>query len=159
MPAVTWAIRLVVCLAVHGCTSASGGAVELSWKLRTASGADQSFVDCDATGKLTDPNGNLFEGTGPLTDIRLQWQVGDRSGSADFPCFDNHGVTTFEVPSGQAQLSVEPICANDVPASMQTFIAPAPDQRTVIVGDTVSLGAVEIVVQVSSCNLQACICQ
>ena len=37
-------------------------------------------------------------------------------------------------------------------------IAPAPERRMVIAGDTVSLGAVELVLQVSSCNQQPCIC-
>src|ERR1700759_4155702 len=46
-----WAIRVVaiaLCLAVHGCDSVHGGAVELSWKLRPASsGQLEKFVDCD----------------------------------------------------------------------------------------------------------------
>jgi hypothetical protein len=55
-------------------------------------------------------------------------------------------------------LSVSPICAGG-PAAPDTYTAPAPVQRTVNVGDTVSLGAVELILQVSSCELQPCICQ
>ena len=50
-----------------------------------------------------------------------------------------------------------------VHALTTTYIAPAPEQRAVIVGNTVSLGAVELIVEMSSCGdrpgEQACICQ
>ena len=42
------------------------------------------------------------------------------------------------------------------PATAASYIAPAAEQRRVIVGDTVSLGAVEIVVVVTSCDDQPC---
>ena len=158
---VACAIRVAIvtlCLAVHGCDSVNGGAVELSWKLRPASSAlSNKFVDCDP--------GSDEQGRRPVTQIRLNWQVsvGDtvKQGSRSWRCQDNHGATGFELPQGMADLSVTPECGpsgNVVEAAPNTYIAPAILQRSVTLGDTVSLGAVELVVAVSSCSSQPCIC-
>ena len=156
-----------VCLIVHGCADVHGGAVELSWKLKSASGATANFISCDGTGALLDPNGQHIENiSGRLVDIRLHWE--DASGVAsyaDFKCSANHGVTGFQLPPGDDFLWVSPICntggfvydAEDV--ATNTYSAPAPEQRSVIAGDTISLGAVELVLEVSSCGDQPCICQ
>ena len=98
-------------------------------------------------------------GTGPVTGVLLTWNVVGAPGSVTFDCNAGHGVTRFVLPPGNALLSVAPVCASG-PAAPATYIAPAPEQRTVNVGDTVSLGAVELVLQVSSCSpTQPCICQ
>jgi hypothetical protein len=141
-----------LCLLVHGCDTVSGGAVELSWKLRPASSLlPNKFVDCNS-GQL---------GTGPVTDIRLHWQVeGQGSGvsgsSKAWSCDDNHGVTGFELPEGVADLWVTPECRDSDgkarEALLDTYIAPAAVRRRVFRGDTVSLGAVELVVSVSYCR-------
>jgi hypothetical protein len=152
------AIATALCLVVHGCATVDGGAVELSWKLRpTSSSLPDQFVECDS-GK---PD------TNPVTHIRLEWSV--RTGATSvvtghdqWPCTDNHGVTGFDLPAGTALLAVRPRCGpagsveDALPAS---YIAPAPEQRTVEVGQTVSLGAVEIVVNVTYCGDQPCICR
>jgi hypothetical protein len=142
---------LVAGLSATGCVDVDGGAVELSWKLRPASSPlTDKFVDCDSG----------YSGTGPVTRIRLHWQMQDgtgREGAASWRCDDNAGVTGFDLPAGNALLWVTPDCA-DGPADPATYIAPAPQLRTVILGDTVSLGAVELVLQVASCGAQPCIC-
>lgn len=138
---------LVVVLA--GCAQVDGGAVELSWKLRPASSSlSDKFVECDSG----------LSGTGPVTRIRLDWEViGRGSGFASWRCDDNHGVTGFDLPEGEALLSITPECVEGAP-DPATYTAPAPEQRHVILGDTVSLGAVELVLQVSYCGQQPCIC-
>jgi hypothetical protein len=145
-------IATVLYLVVHAaCTDVTGGAVELSWRLRPASGSSttQPFIDCTSG----------LPGTGPVTGVLLTWDVDGKPGSVTFDCNANHGVTRFVLPPGNALLSVAPVCASG-PAAPGTYIAPAPEQRTVNVGDTVSLGAVELVLQVSSCSVtQPCICQ
>ncbi|MBV8759199.1 MAG: hypothetical protein JO257_18065 [Deltaproteobacteria bacterium] len=145
-------IATVLYLVVHAaCTDVTGGAVELSWRLRPGSGTSttQPLINCD-TG---------FPGTGPVTGVLLSWNVEGKLGSVTFNCDANHGVTRFVVPPGTALLSVSPVCASG-PAAPDTYIAPAPEQRTVNVGDTVSLGAVELVLQVTACSpAQPCICQ
>ena len=136
-------------VALMGCVEIDGGAVELSWKLRPASSSDtDKFVECDS-GK---------PGTNPVTQIRLNWEVGEVAGTAAWRCDDSHGVTGFDLPAGDALLSIAPECAIG-PASTVTYTAPAPVRRRVISGDTVSLGAVELVLQVSYCGQQPCICE
>jgi hypothetical protein len=143
-----------LCLLVHGCEDVNGGAVELSWKLRPASSAlDDKFVDCDPE----------RPGTNRVVEMRLDWEVREGTsvwtGAREWECDDNHGVTGFEVPAGNALLTVTPLCAGGVPAVSASYIAPAAEQRRVIAGDTVSLGAVEIVVVVTVCDeTQPCIC-
>lgn len=146
---VTWAICLGLCLCVYGCHTIDGGAVELSWKLRPASGSPDLFVDCDSG----EP------GTNPVTGIRLDWQVGDTIGFAAWKCTDYHGLTGFDLPPGTALLAVSPECANGA-ARTNTYTAPAPEQRAVTVGNTISLGAVELIVQTIDCSdALPCICQ
>jgi hypothetical protein len=142
-------LALVSLGALGGCIEVDGGAVELSWKLRPASSSlRDKFVECDSG----------LPGTNPVTQIRLSWQVGDVTGTAAWRCDDNHGVTGFDLPAGDALLSIAPECAVG-PASTVTYTAPAPVRRRVISGDTVSLGAVEIVLHVSYCGQQPCICE
>ena len=137
-----------LCLLVHGCEAGHGGAVELSWKLRPASSSlSDKFVDC-ASGQ---------PGTGAVTDIRLHWRKdtpgdgGSNESSKSWPCDYNNGVTGFDVPEGTVDLWVTPECM-DGPALPGTYVAPAIVQRQVIRGDTVSLGAIELVVSVSYCR-------
>lgn len=139
------------------CGNVDGGAAELSWKLRPASSAfEDKFVDCESD----------QIGTGPVTAIRLDWTVNVDVGGQiepqfdfeEWPCNDSHGVTGFVLPEGSALFSITPVCESG-PANTSTFVAPAVEQRRVIVGDTVSLGAVELIVQVSDCGVQPCICQ
>jgi hypothetical protein len=145
-------IATALCLLVHGCEPVDGGAVELSWKLRPASSSlPDKFVACDSG----QPD------TGPVIMIQLDWQIEDgtgQKGAAQWRCDDNHGVTGFDLPEGDALLSVTPVCESG-PASLNAYTAPAPEQRKVIAGDTVSLGAVELVLQVSDCGRQPCICE
>ena len=133
-----------------------GGAVELSWKLRAQSGSPDTFLQCEIG----------LPGTGNVEKIRLDWDVTVKdgttshvvSGAREWPCDDYHGATGFELPEGVALLRVRPLCAGH-DATTDTYTAPAPEQRTVIAGNTVSLGGVELLLEVSSCTTQACICQ
>lgn len=146
------AVVFVLCLGVHGCTEVNGGAVELSWKLRAETGAENTFLDCLIR---LQPTNQMVE----VAKIQLEWDVEGEAGTRSWPCDDDHGVTKFELPEGSALLHVSPICANNRVADENTFKAPAPEQRNVIEGNTVSLGGVELLLEVSSCDLQACICQ
>lgn len=156
------ALATGLCLLVHGCEGASGGAVELSWKFRPASSSlEDKFVGCSP--------GPQEQRQGSILRMRLEWEVstdaGVRTGEASWGCIDNHGVTGFELPEGTALLRVRPLCAPDpfdpgafLEAEPASYIAPAAEQRTVIVGDTISLGAIELVVRVTDCAQQPCIC-
>lgn len=146
------AVVFALCLAVHGCTNVSGGAVELSWKLRAATGSEHTFLGCAIR---LEPTNQLVE----IAEIQLHWEVDAMPDSRSWPCDDDHGVTGFELPAGRALLHVAPVCANGAAALPSTFTAPAPEQREVIVGNTINLGGVELLLEVSSCDLQPCICQ
>jgi hypothetical protein len=139
------AIATALCLLVHGCDDVRGGAVELSWKLRPASSNEtDKFVEC---------------GDARVTSIRLEWNVEGTLGFQQFDCDDEYGVTKFDLPAGTALLTVAPGCGELGELALGgTYIAPPPEQRSVIVGDIVSLGAVELVVRVDSCGVQPCIC-
>ena len=151
----TRVMLMTLCIAVHGCTDVHGGAVELSWKLRPWSGAKDDFLPCvppDLTKVKYDT----------IAQIRLDWDVtGETPGHRNWPCTDEeqHGVTGFELPPGDALLTVSPVCSDGSVANAKTYIAPAAELRRVIVGNTISLGAVEIVLQTSDCERQLCICQ
>ena len=143
---------------VHGCDTVSGGAVEVSWKLRPASSSDtDKFVDCNSGKPLT----------GEVRNIVLHWSVNGEEGAKSWRCDFNHGVTGFELAEGTAQLWVTPACVSG-DAAPDTYIAPAIVERNVVRGETVSLGAVELVVSVSDCvnpavtgpqlGLRPCIC-
>lgn len=135
-------------LAVAACTDVNGGAVELSWRFRPQSGGGTSFLDCTSG----------LPGTGAIDRIELDWRSGDVVDSASWKCTDGHGVTGFVVPSGGALFSVKPLCASG-PAAEGTYTAPSAELRSVNVGQTVNLGGVEMVLVVSDCGLQPCICQ
>lgn len=139
-------------LAVASCTEVHGGAVELSWTLRPESGDSVDlFVTCDPD----------VEGVNPIENMRLNWIVDGSAGSAAWGCSDYHGVTGFDVPAGSALLTVTPECATG-DAAPGTYTAPAPIVRTVTVGQTVDLDAIEVFVEISDCGSgsgqQACIC-
>jgi len=140
-------VTALVCLAVHasGCADVQGGAVELSWKLRAATGSQQTFLECRPK------NARVVDG------IRLEWEVGGVQGPWQLPCEDDHGVTGFQLPEGTALLRVTPVCAS-VEVTPETYTAPAPEQREVIAGDTITLGGVELLLEVSSCPNAPCIC-
>ena len=151
------AVVFVLCLAVHGCADVSGGAVELSWKLRAITGSEATFLDCAIT---LEPTKMPVQ----VARIQLEWDVEDKSGAHEigarsWPCDDDHGVTKFELPEGTALLHVSPMCVTGDVALASTFRAPAPEQRNVIVGNTISLGGVELLLEVTSCDAQQCICQ
>ena len=146
-------------IALGACTTVDGGAVELAWKLRPASSyLPDKFVDCDSR----------HEGFRAIvTKMRLEWSVTTDdnqvvTGTDEWPCDDSHGVTGFDLPTGTALLLVRPICGrapNEFDALPSSYIAPAAEQRRVNVGDTISLGAVELVVVVAYCADQSCICE
>lgn len=132
----------VVCLGVHaGCTEATGGAVELSWALRSTTDRDISDCADDRIGR-----------------IRLWWDSGTSTRFTAFPCEANHGITAFNLPTGSVALSVTPECVDGMSAEPDTFVAPPPIVRDIAVGEAVTLDAVLLVVQVDDCETRSCVC-
>lgn len=134
-------LATVLCLGVHGCTEATGGAVELSWALRST--RDRDIPDC---------------AEGRIGRIRLWWDSGTSTRYIAFPCQDNHGVTAFDLPTGEVALSVTPECADGISADPDTFVAPPPIVRVAAIGETITLDAVLLVLQVDDCTTRSCVC-
>ena len=140
--AVALATLLLSC-GLHGCTNVSGGAVELSWSLEDLDGV---HLECPRE----------------VTRMRLWWQTDEGLNGTSWPCTDNRGVTSFEVPRGDALLWVAPECAGGIAPAAQTFVSPPPILRTIAIGDVVELHAVvlQLVVQSDTvnCAATACVC-
>ena len=144
----TVTILTTMYLPVHACTSVDGGAVDLSWRLRTLEGHEISdgHHGCQDTG---------------IERMRLHWQIdepGGEMGSAAWACEDVRAITGFEVPAGNALLRIEPECA-DAPADPASYEAPAPIAREITTGDVITLNAVVVSVQLSLCDQQPCVCR
>ena len=157
--------RVIALVLVCGCDQVEGGAVELSWKLRPASSQmPDKFVECRTTVKLKRPGEvEPVDVTLAIDKMRLEWtvQTDDNrfiTGTDAWSCDDSHGVTGFDLPAGTALLSLKPIC-REFDAAANSYIAPTAEQRRVNLGETISLGAVEIVVTVDDCDNQSCICE
>jgi hypothetical protein len=132
---------LLLCLAVHGCTEATGGAVELSWALRST--RDVGIDDC---------------ADDSIARIRLWWATDSTSRYTAFPCRDNHGVTAFDLPVGQVALHVAPECSDGNMADPADFVAPPPIVRDVAIGEAVTLDAVLLVLKIDDCASVMCVC-
>lgn len=143
----------LVCLAVHGCTEAPGGAVELSWALRSTQ--DEGIDDCAGD---------------RVSEIQLWWQTDQGSDFHGFPCRASHGTTTFELPPGPVALQVVPSCAFETGprcltsptpcecishlADSATFESPPPIQREAVAGGVITLDAVVLIVDATEvCRL------
>jgi hypothetical protein len=104
-------LATVVCLGVHGCTQPTGGAVELSWALRST--LDRDISDC---------------ANERIGRIRLWWDTGRDTRWVAFPCEDNHGVTAFDLPTGSVALSISPECLDGKAANPASFTGAAADR-------------------------------
>lgn len=129
-----------------GCVRIDGGAVELSWVLRTPEGRAISDCSCSAPAvttvrlhlKLRESDGAVVDGSSCTGGIQY-----------DFPCGRQTGATPFNVPEtkpGQTYL----ICVDTLDASgnPQTgVLAPAPVARTVVRGQPTDMGALLLQVE------------
>lgn len=140
--ATVWRIfATVVCLGVHGCTQPTGGAVELSWALRSR--LDRDIADCAGE---------------RIGRIRLWWDTGTTRRWQAFACDDNHGVTAFDLPTGSVALSITPECTDGTNADPDTYTAPPEIVRDVATGQAVTLDALLLIVDVDDCASRPCIC-
>ena len=129
-------IVLALSAACAACIEIDGGAVELSWSLRS--------FDGERVDSCTDAR---------VDQVRVCWQSveGDTStgiceGSQSFPCGEENGVSGFEIVPGRAAFWVEPICFDASPADIGSYQVPPPIVRTVEDGKIVTLNSLLIVV-------------
>src|SRR5690606_29778507 len=100
---VTWIAAAIAAVGSSACIEIEGGAVELSWSLRSFAG--ESVGSCE----------DAF-----LEEVRVCWQgLGDAGGaqattcasarSQAFSCSDETGVSGFEIEPGPTAFWVEPL--------------------------------------------------
>ena len=148
-----WLALVVMVQAVTGvaCVEVNGGAVELSWSVRTFDG-ERVNDSCE------DGEHDVH-----LEEIRLAWKAvsdgGDGAGMApdgwaDFPCADRRGITDFGVPEGEHLLWIVPVCREDAP-STGNYQVPPPIVRTIREGTVTTLDALLVVADESTCPAAA----
>lgn len=150
LPGVMGIALCLVTAGATGCVEVEGGAVELSWSLRSFAG--ESIQACrDAR----------------IEEVRLCWTPleadgGEVSGGCrppnleSFACEAENGVTGFEIPPGRTSLEIQPVCAGGRPAERGTYDVPPPIVRRVREGKVVTLNALLIVA--STCSDPGCTC-
>lgn len=146
------ALVLVLALAAGSaaCIEVEGGAVELSWSLRSFDG--ERVDNCDDA---------------RVEEVRVCWQAvedgtstGVCEGSQSFPCGEENGISGFEIAPGSTAFWVEPICVDGSPAATGSYQVPPPIVRTVADGKIVTLNSQLIVVTPfgTSCPDAGCTC-
>jgi hypothetical protein len=136
--------------AAVACVEVDGGAVELSWSLRTVEG--DAVESC---------------GDIPLEAVRICWEPADGASTDQcrpghrrtFPCGDRHGVTAFEVPPGPTLLWIEPVCPGGAPPPADTYEVPPPILRTVEHGRVVTLRSLLIEIRAGADCEPRCTCR
>ena len=139
-----------------GCVEIEGGAVELSWSLRTFGGsAVESCSDA------------------AIQDIRLCWEpLVDGATTTEgavcragqrrrFSCSESSGVTGFVLQPGATAFWIEPVCEDGAAADSGTYEVPPPIVRTVQEGKIISLSSLLLVVSPLSggCPAGGCTCE
>jgi hypothetical protein len=143
---------VAVIFGVLGCVSCvdvNGGAVELSWSLRTPEGNPNNCLAAD------------------IDKVRLCWApesdgetVRVCEGSRTFECERERGFSRFEIDEGETAFWIEPLCAGtQVVPDPATYEVPPPLVRTVSAGQVVILNALLIVATDDDCNNGFCTCR
>lgn len=134
------------------CVEVNGGAVELSWSVRSFDG-ERVDDSCDNSDPRKGPIVHLKR-------IRLAWKaVGDDGGGAgmepdglaEFPCGDRRGITEFTVPGGAHLLWIVPVCAGGVLPATSDYQVPPPIVRDIREGTVTTLDALLVVANESTC--------
>jgi hypothetical protein len=134
------------------CVAIDGGAVEVSWSIRSFDGEATTCSGAE------------------IRDVRVCWDpLGDGAPTGEtcradhrrrFPCTDESGVTGFELQPGVTAFWIEPVCMDGDPADPGTYQVPPPIVRTVEEGKIVSLDSLLLVVQPmdDGCTNAPCTC-
>jgi hypothetical protein len=125
-------------LVLAGCVTVNGGAVELSWTVRTSDGKQAACQNDDGS----DPIGDIWLCAKACTVISNGACVGDTTCPVGkWACDRTHGSTAFEVTAGRKQLWIQVFCPNGMPANV---IVPEPIIHDVADGEVTQLNAVLI---------------
>ncbi|HKA88720.1 MAG TPA: hypothetical protein VKE22_13720 [Haliangiales bacterium] len=113
------------------CVDVNGGAVELSWSLRTDTGIER-----------TCPQTAIVQVALCMRDCDTQPCAGALACPNTFPCERQRGTTQFDIPPGRKEITIRPDCASG-PALV---VVPPPLVRDIVKGDVTELNALLITV-------------
>jgi hypothetical protein len=127
------------------CVEIDGGAVEVSWVIRSKAGA--AITDC---GCASPPIGEVrldllgiggaVEGKRPCAD----------NAQCDFPCARQTGATPFSIPETHGderyQVSITALGTDGAPLALQVM-APAPILREVVRGQPTEIASIQLVAE------------
>ena len=124
--------------ALAGCIDVSGGAVELSWSLRSTDGVRRG---CDSSWRLDTARVRLVCQTTDPTPAACD--LGPGGAFPDWECLSYAGSTAFNIPEGTYQFKIEVICAGTDVAELDVTV-PAPIVRDIFIGEIAQLNALLI---------------
>jgi hypothetical protein len=131
-----------------GCVKIDGGAVEVSWVVRSETGAAISDCGCADPAIATVRLVLVLDVDG----LPTSYKPCDNQAQCDFPCPRQTGSTAFDIRPTQAnetyEISVTGVDATGVPIS--TVMAPAPILRSVVAGQPTETEAFELVARCST---------
>lgn len=131
-------VAVIAATTAAACVDVNGGAVELSWSIRSADG---QALTCDSS---------------EIARVRLTAASVDETGERvfdDWPCDPPHGTTLFNIREGRYSLTIEPLCAD---RSIADATVPPPIVRDIVEGEVAQLNALLIVVQPQTVGESAC---
>jgi hypothetical protein len=144
-------VQVVVCLGLIssgvGCTQSEGGAVELSWLVRTPDG--RTVSDCGCADPAISHIRVELVGLSP-DDIKDSRPCSER-GTCTFACDRGTGVTPLDIPPGNYAIEIMPLGADgkDLRPLGSIGVPPA-IVRDVIFGQVTGLGALQVVAPCAS---------
>lgn len=151
---VIWIAALWAAIGSAGCVEIDGGAVELSWSLRSFEG--NSVGNCGDVGiSRMQICWQSLEDDQPLDTLACLSEH-----SADFPCSEANGTSGFTIDPGRTAFWLEPLCENAQPPAPESYQVPPPITRQVEEGRIVTLDSLLVVVapQGEPCPDVGCTC-
>jgi hypothetical protein len=140
-PAATVLLLSFACLAT-ACVEIDGGAVEISWVIRSEAGS--AITDC---GCASPPIARVrldLTGIGGAVDNKKPCAA---NAQCDFPCARQTGATAFNIPETHGaeryQVSIEALGTDGSP--LLQVMAPAPILREVVRGQPTEVASMELV--------------
>jgi len=145
-PATAVLLLSVACLA-GACVEIDGGAVEISWVIRSEAGS--AITDCGCADPEIAQVRLHLEGVDAAGNSLSQTNPCDGQAHCDFPCARQTGSTAFNIPETHGgdryRISLEAVGTNGVPLSPLQVQTPAPILREVVRGQPTEVASIELV--------------
>jgi hypothetical protein len=139
---------IALLLLAGGCVEIRGGAVEVSWVVRSSTGA--AITDCScAFPPIATVRLSLVGNLGSICDGKAQCDFCEGQAQCNFPCQRQTGSTAFDIPPtppGESyQISLSAVDSSGNSIAPTDVMAPAPILRTVVAGQPTETEAFQLV--------------